>query len=71
MFAVFSQNIRLENMLSYAVYVLQLFSIFFIHLYWFGYSKKNPFLGYIFKVVNRGYKNYLIYILFGPISEID
>ena len=71
MFAIFSQNIRSENMLSYAVYVLQLFSIFFVHLYWFGYSKKNPFLGYIFKVVNRRYKNYLIYILFRPISEID
>ena len=37
-------------------------SNFFILLYWFGHSKKNPILGHISKVVNSGYKNYVICI---------
>ena len=36
--------------------------IFFIIFSCFGYSKKNPILCYICKVVNSAYKNYVIYI---------
>ena len=52
-------------------------SNFFILLCWFGHSNKNPILGHISKVVNSGYKNYVICISqndlspFSPFSEID
>ena len=35
---------------------------FFILLCWFSDSMKNPILGYIYKVVDNEYKNYVIYV---------
>ena len=64
-------------MFIYAVYVLQLFSNFFNFLWWYGHSKKNPILDYTWKVLNSGFKFYVISVayinlsLFGSISEID
>ena len=49
---------------------------FFIFLCWFGHSKNNSILAYIYKVVNRRWNCHIIFIsqinlsLFGPILEM-
>ena len=69
--ALLNQNIVLQNKFC------NFSPNFFILLCWFGYSKNNSISGYIYKVVNSRYKNYVLFISqinlipFRPILEID